>query len=1034
MDLLKGIKPRSIGPAGMAGRITSIDVVNSKPEIIYVGSASGGLWKSENGGTSWDEVFTSETTGSVGAVAIQQSNPSVIWVGTGEGNPRNSLNGGDGIYKSLDAGRTWKKVGLEKTRNIHRIIIDPQNPNTVYVAAIGSPWGIHPERGVYKTTDGGKSWSQILYVNDKTGAADLVMDPENPNKLIVSMWEHYRQPYFFTSGGEGSGLYITHDGGANWTKKTSEDGLPKGELGRIGLAIAPSNTDVVYALIESKKNGLYKSVDGGFKWKLVSEKPGIGNRPFYYSDLFVDPINENRIYSVFTYVNVSNDGGKSFSQLMPAYNTTRGVHPDHHAWWIHPDNPNYIIDGNDGGLNISRDRGKTWRFVENIPIAQFYHIAVDNEFPYNVYGGMQDNGSWAGPAYVWRSQGIRNSYWQEVSFGDGFDVVPDADDSRYGFSLSQEGWLGRYDRENGYYEYMRPLAPMSEVKLRYNWNAAIAQDPFDNNSIYFGSQFVHKSTDKGQTWKIISPDLTTNDPEKQKQSESGGLTMDATGAENYCTILAITPSLLDENVIWATTDDGNVQITKDGGDSWVNVSKNIKGLPANIWIPQLKVSNKNKGEALIVANNYRNFDFKPYAYRTKDFGKTWTRIADENDVSGYTLSIVQDPTEPRLMFLGTDDGLYISIDEANTWTKWTNEYPTVNTMDLIIHPREHDLVIGTFGRAAYVMDDIRPLRALASEGASLLNKKIHLFTPPTAYNVEYQEATGTRFGADGMFNGENRRSGAIISYVINKPKEEKKEEKKDEDKEEDESKPSTDSLTLEIFNGESLIRTLKMKIPADSGINRMRWRLDEKGIYSLTRSELNKKREPSGALVLPGTYRLKLSYAGESSESEIEVKNDPRLDTPLEVLKAKYEAVNALQDDMELGLGRVEQLKEKIIVCKELESRMKLKDEKKFEEELKLTKTTKDSLNAMLDLYLGKEDKRQGITADQTDHVNYYYGMAIFYLENGSTAPTSNEQELIDKFNQLMNDANEIVDNYLSEDWNTFKVQMSELDLSPFKD
>ena len=424
MELAKDLKPRNIGPGGMSGRVTAIDAIHDNPDVIYAGTASGGLWKSTSGGIKWEPIFDNEKTASIGAVTIVQSNPDVIWVGTGEGNPRNSLNGGYGVYKSIDGGKSWKSMGLEATRHIHRIIVDPTNPEIVYVGAIGSPWGEHKERGVYKTTDGGKTWSHILSGNLKTGIGDLVMDPKNPNKLIAAMWEHKRDPWFFKSGGPGSGLFITYDGGDNWKKLGVENGLPDSELGRIGLAIAPSNTNRVYALIEAKKNALYVSDDGGEHFKMVNDKAEIGNRPFYYSDIRVDSANENRLYSVFTYVNVSDDGGKSFKELMPAYGVSNGVHPDHHALYVHPTNPNFLINGNDGGLNISRDRGKTWQFAENIPVAQFYHIAVDNEFPYNVYGGMQDNGSWRGPAYVWKAQGIRNSYWQEISFGDGFDVVP----------------------------------------------------------------------------------------------------------------------------------------------------------------------------------------------------------------------------------------------------------------------------------------------------------------------------------------------------------------------------------------------------------------------------------------------------------------------------------------------------------------------------------------------------------------------------------------------------------------------------------
>ena len=706
MDLMKNMKPRNIGPGGMSGRVTSIDVVQTNTNIMYAGTASGGLWKSTSAGIKWKPVFDNEATASIGSVAIQQSNPSVIWVGTGEGNPRNSLNGGYGIYKSLDAGKTWKLMGLEKTRHIHRVIIDPTNPNIVYAAAIGSPWGEHPERGVYKTIDGGKTWKQILFNNNKTGAADLVMDPSNPNKLIASMWEHKRDPWFFKSGGKGSGMYITHDGGENWKKITSKEGFPKGELGRIGVAISRSNPNTIYALVEAKKNALYKSTDGGFKWKKINDKPGIGNRPFYYSEIYVDPQNENRLYSVFTYINVSDDGGKSFRQLMPAYGVDNGVHPDHHAWWIHPKDGSFVIDGNDGGLNITKDKGKTWRFAGNIPVAQFYHINVDNEFPYNVYGGMQDNGSWAGPAYVWKAQGIRNSYWQELAFGDGFDVVPDKDNSRYGYAMSQQGYVSRYDRNTGYSYSIQPTHPDPKVKLRFNWNSAIGQGPFDNSTLYFGSQFVHKSTDKGITWNVISPDLSTNDPNKQKQGESGGLTMDATGAENHTTILVIEPSPLEKDMLWVGTDDGNVQITKDGGASWINVTKNIKGLPKGSWVAQIKASNKNKGEALLIANDYRRFNYTPYAYRTKNYGKTWTRIVDATDVKSHTLSIVEDLKNPNLLFLGTDDGLYVSLNAGEKWTKWTNGFPTVPVKDLVIHPREHDLIIGTFGRAAWVLDDI----------------------------------------------------------------------------------------------------------------------------------------------------------------------------------------------------------------------------------------------------------------------------------------------------------------------------------------
>ncbi|RIA10154.1 photosystem II stability/assembly factor-like uncharacterized protein [Flavobacteriaceae bacterium MAR_2010_72] len=1040
-DLVKNMKPRNIGPGGMSGRVTAIDVVHNNPDIMYVGTASGGLWKSTSGGIKWSPIFDNEATASIGAVAIQQSNPSVIWVGTGEGNPRNSLNGGYGIYKSLDAGKSWILMGLEKTRHIHRVIIDPTNPNVVYVAAIGSPWGEHPERGVYKTTDGGKSWERILFANNKTGAGDLVMDPKNPNKLLVAMWEHKREPWFFNSGGEGSGLHMTHDGGKTWQKLTDKDGLPKGDLGRIGIAIAPNKPNIIYALVEAKKNALYKSEDGGFNWKKINDKSDIGNRPFYYSDIQVDPQNENRVYSVFTYVNVSEDGGKNFEQLMPAYGVDNGVHPDHHAWWIHPNNGNFMIDGNDGGMNITKDGGKTWRFIGNLPVAQFYHINVDNEFPYNVYGGMQDNGSWRGPAYVWRDQGIRNSYWQEISFGDGFDVVPDKDDSRYGWTMSQQGFVLRYDWQTGNNYIVRPTHPDPNVELRFNWNSAINIDPFDNSTIYFGSQFVHKSTDKGETWSIISPDLTTNDPEKQKQSESGGLTMDATGAENHTTILVVEPSSVEKNMLWVGTDDGRVHVTQNGGQTWTDVSKNIKGLPAGSWIPQIKASNKNKGEALLIANDYRRFNYTPYAYRTKDYGKTWQRIVDENDVTSYTLSIIEDPEESNLMFLGTDDGLYISIDAGNKWTKWTNGFPTTSVKDLVIHPREQDLVIGTFGRAAWVLDDIRPLRAI-TKNKQVLNQKLKLFAPPTAYQAAYQQPTGSRFGADAEYNGENRGPGAQMAFYvkIDEKKEDSKKDadtdKKDDDdsaSEKDDAKVKWDSLTLTIYDGDRLIRTLKRKAPDSSGIQKWTWFMDEAGIDRPSRRIRTSNREPGGVSVKPGNYRVKIAFGDQSSEENITVKTDPRIEVSMANINEVYATSKELEKMGQTAVDAVKQLVESKQIAEKFQSDLKKLDKDKYKDEIKASKDIIKDIDKILDIYLGKEDDRQGITRNPEVTIMQRYGLARSYVGSRQNGITSTERTLIKNAEDALKDALDKTNTFFNDSWNTYKSKMEQLQINPFK-
>ncbi len=1010
-ELLKGVEVRNIGPAGMSGRITAIDAVASNPDIIYAGSASGGLWKSESGGIAWKPIFDDQVTSSIGAVAIQQSNPDVVWVGTGEGNPRNSLNGGYGVFKSLDGGQSWQSMGLENTRHIHRILIDPTNPDVVYVGAIGTPWGTHPERGVFKTTDGGQSWEKVLYVNDSTGVADMIMDPSNPNKIIAAMWEHRRHPWFFNSGGAGSGLYLTVNGGKDWKKLTAKEGLPKGDLGRIGLAMATNQPNIVYALIESAKNALYKSEDGGYSWKMINDSDEIGNRPFYYSDIFVDPENENRVFSVFTYVNVSEDGGRSFTELMPAYNTTRGVHPDHHAFWIHPEDGSFLIDGNDGGLNISRDGGRSWRFAENLPVGQFYHVSVDNEYPYNVYGGMQDNGSWRGPGYVWKAQGIRNAYWQEIAFGDGFDVVPDLDDSQYGYAMSQQGYVSRYDWVTGNNYSVRPNHPDPEVQLRFNWNAAIGQDPFDNSTVYFGSQFVHKSTDKGLTWEVISPDLTTNDPDKQKQGESGGLTLDATGAENHCTILVIEPSSTEKDVLWTGSDDGQVHLSRDGGASWENLTSNIKGLPAGSWITQIKASNKVNGEALLVANDYRRHNYSTYVFKTSNYGKSWKRIADDEAIGSFALCVVEDLVEPNLLFLGADNGLHISIDGGAHWEKIDAKlFPTVPVNDLIIHPREHDLVIGTFGRSFWVMDDIRPLRAIAAE-PEVLEQSSYLFEPPTSYLAAYQQANGTRFGGDAIYNGDNRRRGAMITYYVN-PEEDAK-----------------DTLFLEIYKGDELIRTLRETSIKEQGVFRMYWGMDEKGPDRPSRRIRNSDREPSGKEVLPGTYQLMLKYAGEEHTAEIEVEADPRIQPDLEGLKTVYEAAGQIEHFTQLAADMVKALVERKDLANQYSQQFKEVDQEHFESAIDSSKAIIKEIDGLVDLFLGKEDDRQGIVRSPKETIMSRIGKATSYIRSRPNGVTETEKMLMDQARTYLEDGMQQVNEFLMNEWKTYQTEMEAIEV-----
>ena len=1027
LEDMKALKFRSIGPAGMSGRVTAIDVDLSNDNRIYVGTASGGLWLSENGGTTWKPIFDEQNTLAIGSVKINQKNPSEIWVGTGEGNPRNSLNTGNGIYKSLDGGKTWKRMGLEKTKTIHRIVINEMNPDIVYAACLGSPWGQNPERGVFRTKDGGKSWEKVLYVNDLTGAADMVVDPKNPNKIIVAMWEHLRKPWTFNSGGKGSGMYITTDGGDSW-KKVSE-GLPKGELGRIGLAIAPSRPNIVYALVEAKENGLYKSTDGGNTWSLVTTN-NIGGRPFYYHELYVDPVNENRIYNLHTYVTLSEDGGKTFRDIMAYEND---VHPDHHAWWIHPQKPEYIINGNDGGMAISHDRAETWTFVNNLPVGQFYHVNVDNDFPYNVYGGMQDNGSWAGPSAVLKSGGIRNNDYLELYFGDGFDVVPNVENSRFGYAMSQGGNVGYYDRLTGATKFIKPVVD-DTVTLRFNWNAAIAQDPFKNSGVYYGSQFLHYSDNHGESWKVLSPDLTTNDKSKQIADKSGGLTIDATGAENHCTILAIAPSPLDKNVIWVGTDDGNLQVTQNGGQTWTNVVMNIKNAPKNAWIPYIEVSKYNKGEAFVILNYYRNNDYSAHAYMTSDFGKTWTRIADDSQIGGFTLCIVQHHKTPELLFMGTDVGLYVSFDKGMKWQHINKGFPQVQVADLKIHPRENDLVIGTFGRSLYVLDNLSIFEKVVKE-KNVFNKEFAVFEPNKGYQVTYKSVDGIRFKGQAEWTGDNYNIGTVNIPVWKKPT---------KDSLASEAPVTTnargrrqgassgkDKIKLFVINekGDTVRRT---ETDIKEGLQYVTWGMESDGVRSLSRRRDESGLPPRGVNVLPGKYKLVLMYKSMKDSTMAEVNTDPRNPSEAEKLRKIYndytaymKVVNKAAKAYDALASAKEALQsvESVIAYQEEDLQKKLKDQAK-------------SLNGVIDsldkIFFSPENLKgiqrspDVLSAVVNAPLSYFRNRNEDIGENGRVAIRNAERRIEDGINK--------VKSFLDKEWKAYQEMTQTLKPVKIKD
>jgi photosystem II stability/assembly factor-like uncharacterized protein len=939
-SLLAGMKARAIGPAAMSGRIAVVEAWARNPEMVWAGTAGGGVWKSVNGGLTWEPVFDDQPVASIGALAIDPNNPDVVWVGTGEANPRNSVSIGEGVFKTLDGGRTWQRLGLEKTERISRIILHPTDPRVAWVAAMGQLWGENPERGVYKTEDGGKTWRRVLYGDERSGAADLAIDPSNPNKLFAALWDYRRWPWFFRSGGPGSGLHVTHDGGETWRRLTESDGLPKGDLGRIGVAVAPSDARTVYALVEAEKSALLRSTDGGRSWKAVNTEVGVSPRPFYYADIRVDPADPNRVYRLGSTLDVSTDAGKSFSTLAGF----RSVHPDHHALWIDPDNPRRIIDGNDGGVAISDDHGATWRFVGNLPVGQLYHVRVDMDRPYNVYGGMQDNGSWKGPNTAWEMGGIRNHLWSEVGFGDGFDTAPDPRDPMRGYAMSQQGFLLRWDLRTGERKDVRPAPPEGE-ELRFNWNAGFALDPFEPDTLYFGSQYVHKSTDRGDSWTVVSPDLTTDKPEWQNR-QTGGLTPDVSGAESFTSIIALAPSPVERNVLWAGTDDGRLHVTRDGGKNWTSVERNVRGVPENTWIPDVEPSPHDAGTAFVTFDNHRRSDFAPYVYKTADYGRTWTSLGAKN-VRGYALKIVQDLQDPDLLFLGTEFGLWVSLDGGKGWMQWTHGVPTTSVMDMVIHPREHDLVLATHGRAFFVIDDVRPLRELSEE---VQKKPLHLFPIPDAQQFRAAQGAGARFPGNGEFRGENRPPGALITFSLNAPglphpvaeKERERKEKEarekagapakektpgvaepqggkplegmppaEEQPAEEGSRKKGPQAKIEVLDESgAVIRTFDA--PAKLGINRAAWDLRADSPKRIPRkseddgfAEFFGSRGPD---VLPGTYTVRVSHGGQTAEGKVQVQADPRFTGTREQREAKIVALRRtgkLADVVADGVERI---------------------------------------------------------------------------------------------------------------------------------
>ena len=870
-EMLKSFSWRAIGPANMGGRVTDIDGVPGDPSTFYVSGADGGIFKTTNGGVSFNPIFENQRAYSIGALTIAPSDKNILWVGTGEGDPRNSVGYGWGVYKSIDGGMSWKHLGLKNTERIKRIVVDPKDPNVACVCALGKEWGPNKERGVFKTIDGGKTWEKILYIDENTGCADIAMETNNPRIMYAGMWTFRRKPWRFDDGGKNTALYRTMDGGQTWKKIMN--GLPKKDMARPGVHIAQSEPNIIYLMTEFEGGGTaFKSEDRGENWKMVNDDPNINFRPFYYSDVRVDPNQPNILFSISGRLSRSKDSGNTWEQI------AKTVHGDHQALWIDPTNSKYILNGSDGGFQRSFDGGDSWEIINNIELSQFYQMEIDNKKPYNIYGGLQDNGTWVGPSNSLYEAGILKRHWKGLAYGDGYFAVPIPGEEHFVYTNLQGGVPFLVDSRYGNVQTIHPFPKIvgsagdaiEEHKYRFNWDSPIIISPHDPETVYFGGNVVFKSNNRGKSWEVISPDLTTNDKSKQRSS-GGTIYQDNTAAEFHCTILYLAESPIQKGVIWAGTDDGNIQVTLDGGKSWSNLKSRIKGLPEYSWISKIHASEHNAGTAIIVVDQHRMNDFRPYIFMTDDFGKTWKKITSNLPSDDYVKVVRQDPHNPNLLFAGMEHGIFASWNLGKSWEKINNNLPNVSVRDLRIQARDRDLVVATHGRGVFILDDIHPIEELKNS----IGKPIYLFPirEATLWNMYWRiENLGDR-----TYAAKNPEYGTYINFSLHK----------------DAKSP----VNIDILdkNG-SLVTSLEMK-EAKKGINRVVWdlgydaaaTLENKIEEGFSSSEIRPK-------VVPGEYTAKINYEGLKLEEKITVVGDNRIKMPIDDYRKKLKALLTLRD------------------------------------------------------------------------------------------------------------------------------------------
>ena len=911
-DVLGALRYRHIGPTG--NRLTSVVSIPGQPNIYYAGAASGGIWKTIDGGVHWDPIFDSQPVSSIGALAIAPSDPNIVWAGTGEPWLRSHISVGEGVYKSTDAGKTWKLMGLEKTGRISRVVIDPKNPDVVLVGALGHAYGPQQERGVFRTTDGGKTWERVLFTDEKSGCAHLEMDPNNSKVLYAGMWPIEIHTWGRDSGGPGSGLFKSTDGGVTW-KRLSGNGLPARMTGKIVPAIAPSNSKRIYALIETgdgvplngqetDRGKLWRSDDGGEKWKLVSFDRNLGGRTHYYFRVAVAPDNENETYYLTAAFSRSNDGGETARQMIG------GGSPggDNHDIWIDPTNPNRMAVANDGGVSISTTRGQTW-FRIQLPIAQMYHVTVDNRIPYYVYGNEQDDPSYRGPSRTIGGGSIPRSSWQSVGGGESGWATPDpVDPNIIWSSASGSGSIGgiveRFDLRNGQMRRVEVWpdqvngSPAADVKYRFVWTFPLTISPHDHKKLYVGSQFVHQTTDDGQSWQVISPDLTTND--KSKQGFSGGLTGDNIGVEYFSVIFAIAESPLTKGLIWAGTNDGLVQVTRDGGKNWTNVTKNIPNLPPFGTVSNIEPSRYDARTAYITVDFHQVNNRDPFVYKTKDFGKSWKAITNgiPHSMLSYAHCIREDPVRRGLLYVGTENGLYVSFDDGEKWEPLQGNLPHAPVYWMVIQEHFNDLVVGTYGRGFWILDDLTPIQQM---NQTVRDSSAHLFPPRPTYRFRPSVTPVTM--SDDPSAGQNPAYGVAISYYLK-------------------SAPTGDvKIRIEDAKGQT-IRTLNGT--KNVGMNRVTWNLEGEATTEVrmrTSPEFapdikvgpDGTRNAPGAgrlsiLMPPGTYNVKLLAGGQVLSQPLVVKKDPNSGGTDADIAAQTAMMLDLRKDLESGSQMVNQI------------------------------------------------------------------------------------------------------------------------------